>query len=172
MKVATDPTIRRMTATDLEAVAELDRRSFSAPWSLDSYQYELLENAYAHIWVAEWGSEVVGVLVGWLILDELHIGTIATHPDYRKQGIGSRLLEAGLRESIALGATLSHLEVRKSNLPAQNLYRRFRFDIVGERKKYYPDNHEDAILMSVYHLGREYLHWLDGGRQGPFVPKT
>jgi ribosomal-protein-alanine N-acetyltransferase len=170
MKIAAEPLVRRMAADDLAAVAEIDRLSFSAPWSLDSYRYELLENPYAYIWVAEWNAKIVGLMVAWLIVDELHIGTIATHPAHRHQGIAARLLETGLRESIALGATLSHLEVRKSNLAAQALYRRFGYEVVGERKAYYPDNLEDAILMSVHHLGDGYLHWLDGGRQGAYVP--
>lgn len=159
----THPTsIRRMEARDLGAAAELDRISFTHPWALGHYQYELLENRDAYLWVAECENELVGVLVAWLILDELHIATLAVHPDHRQQGIGANLVETALREGIARGATCSHLEVRKSNLPAQTLYHHFGFEIVGERKNYYPDDQEDALLMSLYNLGEKYPQWLDG----------
>ena len=158
-------TVRCMETHDLEAVAELDRISFAFPWSIASYRYELLENHHALLWVAEREKQIIGVLVAWLILDELHIGTLAVHPNHRQQGIGTKLVENVLRESIARGATLSHLEVRKSNLPAQVLYHHFGFEIVGERKGYYPDNREDAVLMSVNGLGEAYLRWLDEGWQ-------
>ena len=158
-------TVRCMETHDLEAVAELDRISFTFPWSIGSYRYELLENRHAHLWVAEREKLIVGVLVAWLILDELHIATVAVHPHCRQQGVGTKLVENALRESVARGATLSHLEVRKSNLPAQTLYRRFGFEVVGERKGYYPDNREDAVLMSVYGLGEGYVRWLDEGWQ-------
>jgi len=163
MNALAEITIRRMAANDLEAVVELDHLSFSDPWSLLSWQ-EIWDDTQAHLWVAEREAHIVGALAVWLVLDELHIGTIAVHPDYREQGIGAKLLEIGLREGIALGAKLSHLEVRKSNLPARRLYQRFGFEMVGERKKYYPDNREDAVLMSVYGLGEDYLRWLEGGR--------
>jgi [ribosomal protein S18]-alanine N-acetyltransferase len=163
MKALAEVTIRRMGIADLQAVVELDKLSFSDPWSLFSWQ-EMLDSSQTYLWVAEREKQIAGVLSGWSVLDELHIGTIAIHPEYRQQGIGTKLLETGLRESIALGVQLVHLEVRKSNLAAQRLYQRFGFEIVGERKKYYPNDHEDAILMSVYRLGEEYLHWLDGGR--------
>lgn len=164
-------TIRRMTAQDLEAVAELDRISFTTPWSRNSYRYELLENPHAHLWVAEQAGQIVGVLAAWLILDELHIGTVAVHPAHRRQGIGAKLVETALRKSSARGARRAHLEVRKSNLPAQKLYARFGFEIVGERRRYYPDNREDALLMSVSDLGQEYLKWLDEGRPAAVVSK-
>jgi [ribosomal protein S18]-alanine N-acetyltransferase len=160
-----------MAARDLEAVVELDRISFTSPWSMGSYRHELLENPHAHLWVAERENQIIGVLAAWLILDEFHIGTVAIHPDHMQHGIGKALVETALREGIARGAKLSHLEVRRSNLPAQNLYLSLGFEIVGERKKYYPDNREDALLMSVHGLGENYINWLDRGRQGPFVPK-
>jgi ribosomal-protein-alanine N-acetyltransferase len=146
--------IRRMTLADLDAVVALDRLSFSDPWPYSAWR-GMLEDPHARVWVVE-TQEIIGALAIWLILDELHIGTIAVHPDHQRQGIGAALLEVGLRAGMAEGAKLAHLEVRKSNLSAQRLYERFGFKIVGERKRYYADNREDAILMSVFDLGEAY----------------
>jgi ribosomal-protein-alanine N-acetyltransferase len=71
------------------------------------------------------------------------------------------MLIVALREAIRQGATLATLEVRASNLTAQNLYRSFQFQTVGERHHYYLDNNEDALIMSIQHLGKEYLEWLN-----------
>ena len=89
------------------------------------------------------------MLVLWLILDEAHIGTIAAHPDYRRLGIGARLLAQALLQASREGAAVSLLEVRRGNLAAQELYRRFGYQVDGVRKHYYRDNGEDAILMSL-----------------------
>ncbi len=180
-------TIRHAAPADLDAIVRLDQRSFSDPWPLSAWFYELNDNSHARLWVAEPAvettevvttpgrsvgttgkGEIIGLLATWLVLDEFHIGTLAVHPDHRRQGIGARMLEVGVREGIAHGVTLSHLEVRKSNLSAQALYHRFGFEIVGERKRYYADDHEDALLMSVYGLGEAYLRWLENGRQTPW----
>ncbi|GAB4581350.1 MAG: ribosomal protein S18-alanine N-acetyltransferase [Anaerolineales bacterium] len=177
------PNIRRMTFADLDAVVALDRLSFSDPWPYSAWR-EMLEAPHARVWIVEISGvaasgvlsatqahianerQIIGALAIWLILEELHIGTIAVHPDYRQKGIGTILLEKGLREGIAEGGKVAHLEVRKSNVSAQRLYARFGFRIVGERKRYYSDNHEDALLMSVYDLGEAYLRWLNGEWKG------
>lgn len=160
-------TLRPMEPAELAAVVALDHLAFSDPWPRSAWQ-EMLDDPHALIWVAalptpspateeEARPPIIAALAVWLILDEIHIGTIAVHPDYQRRGIGAALLAVGLREGIARGGKVAHLEVRKSNLPAQRLYARFGFQIVGERKRYYADNREDALLMSVYELGETYL---------------
>jgi ribosomal-protein-alanine N-acetyltransferase len=140
--------------------------SFSMPWPVSAYNYELNENPLSLLWVAETGSpdhdrRIVGLVVIWLILDEAHIATIAVHPDYRGQGIARRLVRVALKEAILKGMGEATLEVRANNLAAQNLYRRFGFEIVGQRPRYYRDNNEDAIIMTVSNLGQAYLDWLE-----------
>ena len=169
MNALADMLIRHMTAADLPAVVELDQLSFSDPWSFTAWR-EMFEDPHAQVWITTDGFKLVGALAVWLVLDELHIGTIAIHPAHQRQGLGARLLETGLRAGIARGVAQAHLEVRKSNLPAQRLYQRFGFEIVGERKRYYSDNREDAVLMSVYGLGDEYVRWLEGGREIQWKP--
>ena len=95
---------------------------------------------------------MIAVLVGWFIVDELHIATIATHPEFRGQGIGRQLLLHVVGSAKKEGAIRAFLEVRESNLIALNMYRDFGFVEDGRRVKYYKDNGEDAILMSLDHL--------------------
>jgi ribosomal-protein-alanine N-acetyltransferase len=84
-----------------------------------------------------------------LIVDEIHIATIATHPDFRKQGIGEKLLSHTLKSAKDEGAVTSFLEVREGNLTAINMYHKFGYMETGHRTGYYKDNGEDAILMML-----------------------
>ena len=92
---------------------------------------------------------IVGYAGYWLVVYEAHIGTIATHPHWRGQGVGELLLVSLLHEAMAHGATEAKLEVRVGNRVAQSLYRKYGFEEVGRRKHYYRDNGEDAVLMSA-----------------------
>ncbi len=162
---AGDLLIRPMQLDDIAQVHAIDKLSFSLPWSERSFRFELTENESASAWVAETGlpdesRSVVGMIVIWLVVDEAHIGTIAVHPDFRGRGIGRRLLAASLLEMGKKGALQAFLEVRRSNLPAQALYRRFGFVVVGIRPRYYRDNNEDALLMTLKQLDAEALRRL------------
>lgn len=156
--------IRPMSLDDIQPVHAIDLLSFSMPWSERSYRFELTENRNSHVLVAEsvtaQGREVVGMIVIWIILDEAHIATIATHPDYRGRKIGRKLLAHGLLAAYERGARLAYLEVRRSNLTAQNLYIKFGFYVAGERPRYYKDNNEDALLMTLDNLNPEELRRL------------
>jgi ribosomal-protein-alanine N-acetyltransferase len=157
-----NPTIRKMTVDDVPAVVDLDRRSFSLPWPERSFRFELTDNPASRCWVADLNGQIVGMIVVWLIVNEAHVATLATHPDYRRQGIGRRLLAHALIELIEEGARSSFLEVRESNLAAQAMYRKFGYEVSGRRRRYYRDNDEDAILMSLDSLRAGQL-MLDGG---------
>jgi [ribosomal protein S18]-alanine N-acetyltransferase len=142
-----------MTLDDLPAVMEIDRLSFTLPWPERSFRFELTGNDAAHLLVAvaPWGEEerIVGFLGYWLLVDEMHISTLAVHPELRGRGIGELLLQAGLEHAWIQGAELSTLEVRPSNQAAIALYRKYGFESVGRRRKYYQDNGEDALLMTL-----------------------
>src|SRR5690242_1802134 len=140
---------RKMTVEDIPAVVELDQRSFSLPWPERSFRFELNDNPASRCWVADLDGKVVGMIVVWLIMDEAHVATLATHPDFRRRGIGKGLLAHCLRHLIDDGARSSFLEVRESNLAAQDMYRKFGYQATGRRRRYYRDNDEDAILMNL-----------------------
>lgn len=157
--------IRPMAAGDLERVHEIDVLSFSAPWPLSSYRFELFENPAGRLWVAEAqpaeaAAQIVGMIVVWLIVDEAHIATLAVDPSFRGHGIGQRLLFRALSDCVGWGARSATLEVRASNLAAQSLYRDFGFEVVGQRPHYYIDNDEDALIMTLEDMNEEYLEWL------------
>jgi len=144
--------IRPMKEEDIPRVAEFDRLSFSLPWSDRSFRHDLNQNPASRLWVAECIDEsgipiIVGDIVVWLILDEAHIGTISVHPEYRRQGIGKKMLEWAIDSLKKEGAVCFILEVRKGNIPAQALYQQFGFKVEGVRKGYYQDNGEDALIM-------------------------
>lgn len=150
-----------MRLDDVTRVHEIDVLSFAMPWSERSYRFELTENKNAVAWVAECRNaekaEVVGMIVIWAILDEAHIATVAIHPDFRGSGIGRRLLAQALLAAHDRGARLAYLEVRRGNLNAQNLYKQFGFEVVGERPHYYIDNKEDALLMTMSPIDPQML---------------
>ena len=149
--------IRKMTEADVPAVTALDQISFSLPWPERSFRFEVTDNPASRCWVAEVDGQVVGMIVAWLFVDEVHIATIATHPDFRRQGIAQKLLIHTLRYTADEGAVSSFLEVRENNHAAQEMYRKFGYENTGRRKRYYKDNDEDAILMTLSPLNIESL---------------
>jgi ribosomal-protein-alanine N-acetyltransferase len=157
-------TIRKMTLEDIPAVIDLDRQSFSLPWPERSFRFEVTDNPASRCWVAEVDGKVAAMIVVWLIVDEAHVATIATHPDFRRQGIAKRLLAHALRLLIDEGARSSFLEVREGNLAAQEMYRKFGYEEAGRRRRYYSDNDEDAILMSLNSLEPERLLFFEEER--------
>ena len=158
--------IRPMRMGDMQEVQEIDRISFSLPWPASAYDYELNKNPHSLLRVAEkrlskMAKRVVGMIVVWQILDEAHIASLAVHPKYRNQGVASLLLSTTLEETILQGADLATLEVRALNFQAQRLYKSFKFEVVARRLRYYLDNGEDGLIMTVNNLDRNYLSWLE-----------
>lgn len=149
--------IRKMTMDDIEQVLAIDRVSFSLPWPERSFRFELTDNPASRCWVAEMDGKLVGMIVAWLIVSEVHVATLATHPDFRRQGIAKKLLAYALRELRNEGAQSSFLEVRASNFAAQEMYRKFGYEESGVRPRYYKDNDEDALLMTLESLDVERL---------------
>jgi ribosomal-protein-alanine N-acetyltransferase len=83
----------------------------------------------------------------WMAYDEAHVTTIGVDPNYQGRGLGELLLLCMIDEAVARGAGWLTLEVRVSNTPAQTLYQKYGFTVQGTRKRYYSDNHEDALIM-------------------------
>ena len=140
-------TIRIAREEDIESMAQLDKICFSAPWSKESFESEIVENARALYIVAIVDNELVGYAGMWGILDEGHITNIAVHPDHRRKHIGEALVSILAKTAEESGIDKLTLEVRKSNEPAKALYKKLGFEAKGLRKGYYEDNNEDAIIM-------------------------
>ena len=138
--------IEIMKDDDIANVMEVELKSFSIPWSKESFENELKNNLALYL-VAKVDEKAVGYIGVWKIFDEGHITNVAVHPDFRGEGIGRALISELLYLCEKEGITSFTLEVRESNIVAQNLYKSFGFVEEGKRKGYYSDNNENAIIM-------------------------
>lgn len=147
-------TIAPMRRRHLTRVMETEAKVYSQPWNRSLFESELGRPESRCYLIARSGAVVVGHCGVLFMVGEGHVTTIAVDPVFQRRHIATRLMVAQMRAAIARGATAMTLEVRVSNQPAQELYRRFGFAPAGIRPRYYPDNGEDAIIM--------WLHDLDG----------
>ena len=147
--------IERMKIDDIENVLKVENDCFSIPWSKDSFIRELVENKIALYLVAKIENVAVGYIGVWKVLNEGHITNVAVHSDFRGQGIASMLISELLSLCEKDEINSFTLEVRKSNIIAQNLYKKFQFAECGIRPKYYQDNNEDAVIMWRYETKME-----------------
>ena len=138
-----------MRRRHLRTVVRIEAQVYPRPWSLSLFMSELALRASRAYYVARVDGMVVGY--GGLMMtgDDGHITTIAVDPAWHRHKVGTRLLLALAREAIRRGAANLTLEVRVSNGPAQELYRRFGFAPAGIRKGYYVETNEDALVMWV-----------------------
>ncbi len=139
-------TIERMTEDDIDEVARLERLCFSDPWAKTSFQEEL-RHGFSIPLVVKSGTKVVGYACLWHIDDEMEIANFAMSSEYRRRGIGRKMMERVLWEAEAKKCKNVILSARESNLPALNLYASFGFVEVYRRKNYYRLPTEDAIIM-------------------------
>ncbi|RKD32367.1 ribosomal protein S18-alanine N-acetyltransferase [Thermohalobacter berrensis] len=139
--------LREMETKDLEEVLYIENTCFTTPWSKNAFIKEITENKLAKYIVAQLEDKVVGYGGMWIILDEGHITNIAVAPNYRGLGIGSAIVKELINICKKLEINRMTLEVRKSNIVAQNLYEKYGFKACGVRPKYYSDTNEDAIIM-------------------------
>lgn len=146
--------IRVMTSKDLPDVEAIERMSFSCPWTRSMFQAELHQPVSIHLVCTSQKGEVVGFLVGRKYPETWHVLDLAVHPEWRRRGIGGKLLDSFLREADANLVSVV-LEVREANVPARSLYESRGFRSVGVRRGYYPDTGEDAIVMMRFPPGEE-----------------
>lgn len=132
-------------------ILEIEIASNGSPWSEKSFRNEL-DNPQSEFLVAVSGTTPVGFGGVWICIDEAHITNLAVAASRRGEGIGKGLVKELLGRAADRGATCATLEVRAGNEPAIALYRSLGFDVVSVRKRYYPDNREDALIMWRYQL--------------------
>jgi ribosomal-protein-alanine N-acetyltransferase len=149
--------IRDATDRDLPGIIEIERLAFPAPWTMASFQRELTLPfsrimvalpAASHAHGQDDNGKIAGFLCRWLIADECHVLNIAVHPESRRLGIGTVLLTEAIAEARSTCASVVTLEVRRSNLSARQLYRKFEFEERRLRRHYYGPG-EDAIIMEL-----------------------
>lgn len=139
--------LREMRLQDLQQIEEIEKASFSQPWSMESLLHELDDDHGAHYIVAVRDDEVLGYAGFWQVFDEAHITNIAVKASCRNQGIGAMMLEEMDRWSRELGILYQTLEVRVSNTPAIHLYEKAGFVSAGIRPGYYEKPKEDANIF-------------------------
>lgn len=133
---------------DLDGVVEIARASFSNPWTRTMFQRELDLGSVSRAYVARTDDgSLVAFCTCWLIVDELHINTVAVHPDHRGRGYARRLLEHVFAEVVPQGARRATLEVRRSNIVAVGLYTSMGFRTESVRREYYRDPVDDALIL-------------------------
>lgn len=142
-------TFRKMKTGDIEQVLNVEKQSFTLPWSREAFFNELNHNEYAVYMVIEDEGKIAGYCGAWIVIDESHITNIAILPEYRGQKLGEALLRKMIEISISMGVIRMTLEVRVSNAVAISLYEKLGFQKGGIRKRYYTDNQEDAYVMWV-----------------------
>ena len=142
-----------MRESDLDDIMEIERLAFRAPWSRQVFVEEL-DRDWAHVDVLKpregrdsSNRPVIAFVNYWLVRDEVHVLNVASHPDARRQGHASRLLEHVIAFAHREKCRYVTLEVRRSNAGAIRLYRKYGFRPVGVRPNYYVEDNEDAIVM-------------------------
>ena len=138
--------IQKLTPDYVSAVAAIEKRCFSNPWSETAVNAEL-ENHCSEIYIALVDCTAAGYANIYTVLDEMDIVRVAVLPEYRRQGIAAEILKTVLAEKQGT----VYLDVRESNHPAISLYKSLGFVDTGVRKNYYTNPTENAILMMREH---------------------
>ena len=141
--------IQRMTRQHLDGVLKIENECFSHPWTRENLENEL-NNPTSVFYAALENDEVIGYIGMSTVIDEGYIFNVAVTGNQRKKGIGSALISEIVTYCKKNGFMFVTLEVRQSNQKAISLYSHFGFIKVGERKSYYRDPEENAILMTKY----------------------
>ena len=135
-----------MTEEHVQQIAELEKLCFNDPWSANSIASEL--NNRLSLWfVAVDAEQVVGYVGSQTVLGETDMMNVAVHPDWRKKGVGTALINELINTLRLNGSHSLMLEVRASNAPAISVYEKLGFVEVGCRKNYYRNPREDALIL-------------------------
>lgn len=146
---ASEIVVERVTAAeDLDAVAALEAVCFTNPWTREMLERELRQSPVARVHVLRMpGLRVAAFCASWLFAGELHINTIAVHPEHRRQGLATVLMHRVFADAVRQGGSRALLEVRRSNAPALKLYESLGFTLAAVRHNYYSHPDEDALVL-------------------------
>jgi ribosomal-protein-alanine N-acetyltransferase len=143
----------------LQSILEIENLSFPTPWSLRAFNAEI-KNSVSHLWALTVDEVLSGYVCFWMFDTEIQLLNLAVNPHRRGKGLGHYLLRKMIETGISNGIRYVWLEVRPSNLAAKRLYQRLGFKEVFRRPRYYPDTHEDAIVMSLTHSDKSRFHFI------------
>lgn len=139
-----------MLADDLDAVLAIEHKSFSMPWTDTMFLSEMRQGPNSQLLVARLEKRpttIVGYVGYRAVLDEMHVMIVAVAPAWRRRGIAQRMLSEAMEQARQADCARAILEVRASNVGAQQLYYRLGFAPVGVRPKYYQRPSEDALIL-------------------------
>lgn len=146
--------IERMELKDLDEVLKIENELFGlGAWSRNNYEYELTSNEFSHMFLLKHNNEVIGYLGVWIIYHAAQITTIAIAKKWQGKKLANLLIEQAIALAKFYQSENITLEVRVSNIKAQNLYHKYGFKVASVRKNYYSDTGEDAYLMMKNMLG-------------------
>lgn len=146
--------VQKLTKDTIPEAAALERICFAEPWSEKSLELLTGNEASGEILLSPDGTPLAYGGIFWAP-DEGQITNIAVSPNARRMGFGRKILNALLDDARAKHCKTVVLEVRKSNLPAISLYESVGFCRVGERKNFYKNPREDALIYEIGLLGTE-----------------
>lgn len=143
-----------MDKKHIQPLAELEKCCFSAPWSENGLAEEL-ENEAAHFLVAVSSDKMLGYIGVHEVCGEAYIDNLAVQPEYRHMGVADNLLKAAEDGAVSRNCEFISLEVRKSNIAAISLYHKRGYETVGERKNFYTNPQENAMIMTLNFGGKD-----------------
>ena len=147
--LSVDVTIEAMKESDLEEVLAIEKKSFADPWSRRLFK-ETLSFPHSVSFVMRGPEDaLLGYINFYIIAQEAHMLNLAIHPAWRKKGFAAQLLMHSIEQLKHQNTMQFFLEVREGNMGAIELYRKFGFEIIGKRKRYYVETNEDALVMHL-----------------------
>ena len=141
-------TIIQLGIMNLDACMDLDQKSLKGLWTKSQWEKELTDPKRICLGLIELETKkLLALCSAWLVIDELHITSIAVHPSHQRKGLGKFILSDLIKRSSSLKTNQIHLEVKDTNEPAKAFYKSMGFKTIGNRSNFYKDG-SDALLLN------------------------
>ena len=141
-------TIIELGIIHLNSCLDLDQKSLKGLWTKSQWEKELTMPNRICLGIIELETKkLLGLCSAWLVIDELHITSVAVHPMHQRKGVGKYLILDLIKRSASLRTTQIYLEVKNTNEPAKAFYESMGFKIEGNRSNFYKDG-SDALIFT------------------------